>query len=106
MSDIRFTKLQGLGNDFLLIRTEDTRAIEGAGDLARRMCDRNFGAGADGVVFVGASSNSDAIFLPAYSIPTAARLKSREMGLGVLPPTSTSHGCGRRPKFGLLPSRV
>jgi diaminopimelate epimerase len=48
-----FSKYQGLGNDFLLF---DLRARSAAGDLAadpelvRRLCDRRFGVGGDGVI--------------------------------------------------------
>jgi diaminopimelate epimerase len=47
-----FTKLQALGNDFIVVRAGD---LPPAGDLraiAIAMCDRHLGAGADGVVYV------------------------------------------------------
>jgi diaminopimelate epimerase len=53
---MRFAKYQGLGNDFLVI---DLRAGEAAGqpsaqdpELVRRLCDRHFGIGGDGVIAV------------------------------------------------------
>lgn len=57
---IRFSKLQGLGNDFVLINAISNRldAIN-LSDLARRLCDRNFGIGADGLLLVLESSKSD-----------------------------------------------
>ncbi len=47
-----FSKYQGLGNDFILIdnRSSNTPAIDPA--AAIRWCDRHFGIGADGVIFV------------------------------------------------------
>ena len=62
MSDTQFMKLQALGNDFLVIRVDDAGTLRGAGDLARQMCDRNFGAGADGLIFVTGSRHSNADF--------------------------------------------
>jgi diaminopimelate epimerase len=62
VSDIQFMKLQGLGNDFLVMRVDDAGTLRGAGDLARQMCDRNFGAGADGLIFVTGSRHSNADF--------------------------------------------
>ena len=62
MSEIRFMKLQGLGNDFLVISVEDVSALRAARELARQMCDRNFGAGADGIVFVTRARHSDSDF--------------------------------------------
>jgi diaminopimelate epimerase len=49
---IAFSKYQGLGNDFILIdnRSSDTPVIEP--DEAISWCDRHFGIGADGVIFV------------------------------------------------------
>jgi diaminopimelate epimerase len=49
---IAFSKYQGLGNDFILIdnRRSDTPLIEP--DEAISWCDRHFGIGADGVIFV------------------------------------------------------
>jgi diaminopimelate epimerase len=49
---IAFSKYQGLGNDFILIdnRRSDTPFIEP--DEAISWCDRHFGIGADGVIFV------------------------------------------------------
>lgn len=49
MNRIRFEKYQGAGNDFVLI---DFREQRGAlsGDTVRRMCDRRFGVGADGLM--------------------------------------------------------
>jgi diaminopimelate epimerase len=46
---MRFTKMQGCGNDFLVF---DPGEIEGADlpALARRACDRHFGVGADGIL--------------------------------------------------------
>jgi diaminopimelate epimerase len=49
---IAFSKYQGLGNDFILIdnRSSDTPIIEP--EAAIVWCDRHFGIGADGVIFV------------------------------------------------------
>lgn len=55
--NMRFTKMQGLGNDFVVIWAD--QSPEGAGDLARRMCDRHFGVGADGLVFLLPSNAGD-----------------------------------------------
>lgn len=42
--DIKFEKWQGLGNDFIILENADATS-----DLAKLLCDRNFGIGADGV---------------------------------------------------------
>ncbi|MFC0216057.1 diaminopimelate epimerase [Paenibacillus chartarius] len=55
---MKFTKLQGLGNDFIVVGGEE-RLPEHAAELAVRLCDRNFGIGADGLVFVLPSDIAD-----------------------------------------------
>lgn len=50
---IPFTKMQGIGNDFVVIDTlRHTVALSGLPALARSVCDRKFGVGADGLIFV------------------------------------------------------
>lgn len=48
---IVFSKYQGLGNDFILI--DGAYAAEVGPELAKALCDRHFGIGADGVLFSG-----------------------------------------------------
>jgi diaminopimelate epimerase len=62
VSDIRFTKAQGMGNDFLIIEVDDVAALPTASKLAREMCERNYGAGADGIVFVCRAGRDDTDF--------------------------------------------
>ena len=53
---MRFTKMQGLGNDYLYVYGQ---APENAAELSRRLSDRHFGAGADGVIFISPSAVAD-----------------------------------------------
>ncbi len=54
---MRFSKLQATGNDFILV---DARSMEAEwAKLARAMCDRHFGVGADGLMLVQNSSVAD-----------------------------------------------
>jgi diaminopimelate epimerase len=59
MSLLRFTKMQGLGNDFVVI---DDRAGEWDfdPDAASFICDRHFGVGADGLILIRAATDPDA----------------------------------------------
>jgi len=50
---MKFTKLHGLGNDFLVVRPDGELDASRAGELARRICERHTGVGADGIVLVG-----------------------------------------------------
>ena len=53
---IKFTKMQGLGNDFVIV---DNSEIEKnnlkPSELAKKICDRNFGIGGDGLIIVNPS---------------------------------------------------
>ncbi|MEW6212471.1 MAG: diaminopimelate epimerase [Acidobacteriota bacterium] len=59
---MQFTKLQAVGNDFLILEVADTDALRATDEAARRLCHRNYGAGADGVIFVARSKSDDADF--------------------------------------------
>ena len=47
---MRFVKTHAYGNDFLLVPAEGLEGIADRPDLARRMCDRHRGIGADGLI--------------------------------------------------------
>ena len=55
---MRFTKMHGCGNDFLIL---DPGEVEGVDlpQLARRACDRHFGVGADGILVPASSESAD-----------------------------------------------
>jgi len=54
---MKFTKMQGTGNDFLLVEARDEGRDWGA--LARAMCERHYGVGADGLMLVLPSEKAD-----------------------------------------------
>lgn len=50
---INFTKMQGLGNDFVILDYEEYEKTKlEPSELAKKLCDRNFGIGADGLIIV------------------------------------------------------
>ena len=53
---MRFTKMHGLGNDYVYVLPTEERDWE---DLARRMSDRHFGIGADGLILALPSHVAD-----------------------------------------------
>lgn len=55
---IPFTKMQGLGNDYVYINCF-TQRIDNPGALARRISDRHFGVGSDGLVLIMPSTTAD-----------------------------------------------
>ena len=54
---MKFTKMQGAGNDFILIVTKDTQ--RDWSQLAVVMCDRHYGVGADGLLLLLPSAIAD-----------------------------------------------
>ncbi len=50
-TNLRFAKYEGLGNDFLIVDVSNEDAVLESGQVAK-LCDRHFGVGADGVLFV------------------------------------------------------
>lgn len=55
---MKFTKMHALGNDFIVIDTR-TLKIHSPDKLARKICDRHFGVGADQVLLLGDSDSAD-----------------------------------------------
>lgn len=58
----QFTKFHGLGNDYLVIGVEQLAGVDDLGEFARRICNRHYGAGGDGIAIIGKSDNDDADF--------------------------------------------
>ncbi len=60
MQKLKFVKMHGIGNDFVLADfvTNNMPAVD-LRDLAIRICDRNFGVGADGLLLVLPSEIAD-----------------------------------------------
>lgn len=55
---MRFTKMEGLGNDYIYVNCLEG-VPEGLPDLARRLSDRHFGVGADGLICVRPGRGGD-----------------------------------------------
>lgn len=55
---IKFQKLQGTGNDFIIFNGIDVE-MPSYSELAKRACDRHFGIGADGIMVVEKSEVAD-----------------------------------------------
>jgi len=54
-----FTKMHGLGNDFILVDMDKETLFEAPSRLAEAICHRQFGVGADGLVLVYPSKRAD-----------------------------------------------
>ena len=56
MARLKFTKMSGAGNDFIVFDNRDGKIPEERSELIRRICQRRFSIGADGVLIL---ENSD-----------------------------------------------
>jgi diaminopimelate epimerase len=56
---VRFHKYEGLGNDFIVLEDFDGLAPKEP-SFAAGWCDRRFGIGADGILYIGKASGADA----------------------------------------------
>lgn len=59
MEKINFTKMNGAGNDFILIDTEENKEVLLTSCLIQQLCDRRKGIGADGILLIKSSTSHD-----------------------------------------------
>ena len=62
---MRFTKMHGAGNDYIYIDCF-TQKVENPRDLSKKLSDRHFGVGADGLVLIKPSEKADC-FMDIYN---------------------------------------
>ena len=55
---MRFTKMQGIGNDYIYINCFEEK-VSNPADLSVRLSDRHFGVGSDGVILIEPSKVAD-----------------------------------------------
>jgi diaminopimelate epimerase len=58
----QFTKFHGLGNDYLVLEAERMPEVSDLGEFARRICNRHYGAGGDGIAIIGKLKGDEADF--------------------------------------------
>lgn len=60
---MQFIKFHGFGNDYIVFEEERLGGVVSLNEFARRVCDRHYGAGADGISVIGRAENAEADFL-------------------------------------------
>src|ERR1051325_2768145 len=58
----QFTKFHGLGHDYLVFEAEQLKDVESLGEFARRVCNRHYGAGGDGIAIIDKLKGDEADF--------------------------------------------
>ena len=59
----RFIKFHGLGNDYIVIQSDELAEVAELNEFARRICNRHYGAGADGIAVISRLDDGSADFL-------------------------------------------
>jgi diaminopimelate epimerase len=59
---LNFVKFHGFGNDYIVIEASQFPDLDRLGEFARRICNRHYGAGADGIAVVSPSRDQSADF--------------------------------------------
>jgi len=54
-----FTKFHGLGNDYIVIEAQHLQHISDLGNFAKQICNRHYGAGADGIAVISEANDAD-----------------------------------------------
>src|SRR3954454_21835027 len=57
---MKFTKMHGIGNDYVYVNTFDQEVPADPARLAIAISDRHFGVGGDGLILIGPSERADA----------------------------------------------
>ena len=93
---MKFTKMHGLGNDYVYVSTFDQKAPADPARLAVSVSDRHFGVGSDGLILIGPSERADA----RMRMFNADGSESEMCGNGVrcVPSTSTTTASRARPR--------
>jgi diaminopimelate epimerase len=65
---MRFTKMHGIGNDYVYINCFDVPFPKDPGALARKMADRHFGVGGDGLILICPSDNGADARMRMYNV--------------------------------------
>jgi diaminopimelate epimerase len=60
--NMQFTKFHGYGNDYLVFKGADLGNVSDLGHFARRICNRHYGPGSDGIAITKPSSDADSDF--------------------------------------------
>ena len=55
---IRFTKMEGLGNDYVYVDAINQK-VENPSEIAKKISDRHFGVGSDGLILISKSKHAD-----------------------------------------------
>lgn len=56
---LKFTKMQGLGNDYVYVDCTNNKELKNPNEIAKKISDRHFGIGSDGLILICDSNKAD-----------------------------------------------
>lgn len=101
---LRFTKMHGLGNDFVVFDAVN-QTVALTPDQLRQLADRHFGIGCDQILLVQAQSNPTPTFTTAFSTPTAAKSPSAATAPAASPASCGKRACAWKTKSASTPAQ-
>jgi diaminopimelate epimerase len=87
---IKFTKMHGIGNDFVMVDAVNSPPPEGLAELSQRMCDRRRGVGSDGLIV--AERGTDAPFKMRMFNPDGSESEMCGNGIRCMAVLLADHG--------------
>ena len=94
---MRFTKMHGNGNDYVYVNAFDEQLPDDLATLSRRVSDRHFGIGSDGLIVIGPSSKADARMRMFNNDGSEAEMCGN--GIRCVAKYMYDHGIARKPKL-------
>jgi diaminopimelate epimerase len=70
---MEFVKFHGYGNDYIVCEAKQLAGVADVSDFVRRICDRHYGAGADGVATLEGAADERGGFCAAHFQPGRQR---------------------------------
>ncbi|MCI0700020.1 MAG: diaminopimelate epimerase [Planctomycetia bacterium] len=100
---MRFTKMQGIGNDYIYVDCVRNRPPTDPASLSRAISDRHFGVGADGLILICPGERADARMRMFNADGSEAEMCGN--GLRCVAKFVYDHGIARKPRLAIETGR-
>jgi diaminopimelate epimerase len=97
---MRYAKYHGLGNDYIVLNASDFAESLDAGRI-KRICDRNFGVGSDGIVLLERRLDGDQFVVRVFN-PDGSEAENSGNGMRIMSRYLYDHGYVKDQPFTLL----
>lgn len=100
---MRFTKMHGIGNDYVYVNCFEERLPADPSALSVRISDRHFGVGSDGLILIGPSERADARMRMFNADGSESEMCGN--GLRCVAKYVYDHGIARKPRLAIETGR-